>query len=269
MVKKLIKYEFIYYIRQLAIFLPIMLVIGIVTRIVGLIDNDSTLTDMAVASSYLMLFMGAFALCLYPTLQGINRFHKNMYSAEGYLTFTLPVTNAQHIFVKLLASVTASLACFFTVALSVLIAVPSAVSRFFNELGELLGAIADSAGAVNLSFYIVELLILAILSLASAPLLYYTCITIGQTAKKNRTLMAFGVYFIFYIISQVLGTAALMIITLLGESGALRGIVIFIENNAAAFFHILFWVLILISFAWAALCYFLNLYFMNRKLNLE
>ena len=41
MVKKLIKHEFIYYLRTLAIFLPVMLAMGLSTLIVQLFKNDT------------------------------------------------------------------------------------------------------------------------------------------------------------------------------------------------------------------------------------
>ena len=96
MVKKLLKHEFIYYFRTFALFLPIVLVIAAMTRVFRLFENsDSVIASIAVGSSALMLFVACWALLVLSVIVAVVRFYKNMYSAEGYLTFTLPVKHSE------------------------------------------------------------------------------------------------------------------------------------------------------------------------------
>ena len=48
MVKKLLKYELMYYLRTLGLFLPIVLVIGLVTKIFIMLDGNNALSSIAI-----------------------------------------------------------------------------------------------------------------------------------------------------------------------------------------------------------------------------
>ncbi len=269
MVKKLLKHEFIYYIRTLGIFLPIMLSVAIITRVITLVANDSTLGNMAALSAHATLILGVIALMLFSTVIGIIRFYKNLYSQEGYLSFTLPVSNHQHIFAKLLMAMASNLAAGLTSALAILIAMPDAVSDFFCELKLLFTPTLSGAHPVNIVFYIIECLLLGIISLASMPLLYYACVTIGQSAKKNRIFMSFAVYFIYYLITQAISTVLLSVLLVMLAGGSLDGILMFIERSPFVFIHIVLITLIILSSALSSLYYFVTFKFMSKKLNLE
>jgi len=102
MVKKLLKHEFIYYIRTFILFIPIVLVLAAMTRVFWFFnDYDNIADDIAFTSSVALLIVVCAALLILSTVICIVRFYKNMFTSEGYLTFTLPITNAEHIFVKL------------------------------------------------------------------------------------------------------------------------------------------------------------------------
>ena len=62
-------------------------------------------------------------------------------------------------------------------------------------------------------------------------MLYYACISIGQTAKKNRILLAIGVYYIYTIIVQVISTVFSVVFSLLSVSGVLDSLLIRISEN--------------------------------------
>lgn len=270
MVKKLIKHEFIYYIRTLGIALPIVLFIGVMTRVFRFFDNGHIVTDIIIGSSALVLFVACISLIVLSGVAGVVRFYKNMYSSEGYLTFTLPVTNAQHIFVKLLVATVCQTACIWTVIAAGSIALSG------RELGEVLGFIAGlidglfvACGAANSIGFILEVVLLLILSAVSSFLLYYACITVGQTAKKNRIFAAVGAYFVCYVATQVISTAFVIIFTILATAGALDGVAMWFANNMVAGMHIVFGVMIVISAAVTAALWLVTQNIMSKKLNLE
>lgn len=270
MVKKLLKHEFTYYLRTLGLFLPIVLVVGAMARVFRLFDDSNVAIKIAIFSSSAMLFVSCAALLILSTVVSIVRFYKNMYSAEGYLTLTLPVTNAEHIFVKLLVAMVCQAVCLLTVIAAVLIALWSKdlINAFHSAV-----SIADGSftlfGAANSIGFIVEMILLFILSAASNMLLYYACITVGQTAKKNRILKAIGAYFVYYVATQILSTAVTIIITVLGLSNALDGIILWIDSHVAATIHIYQCSAIVLYAALAAGFWLVTQYIMTEKLNLE
>ncbi len=270
MVKKLLKHELNYYFRSFWLFLPIVLVIGVMTRVFRLFEGGTIFTEIAIFSSIGMLWVACMALLLLSSVVCIVRFYKNMYTAEGYLTFTLPLTGAQHIFVKLLSSLICQAICLFTVILSLIIAFSGeALSSFFEPIGDLFGEIFVSAGAVNLIFYAIELLFMIVLAAASTLLLYYACITIGQLAKKNRILLAIGTYFIYYVATQVLSTIFTIVFALISVTPFLGAIFEWIALNPFPALHIYFWIMILFSAALSAAFWLVTQWIMTKKLNLE
>ncbi len=270
MVKKLLKHEFIYYFRTFGVLLPIVLAVGAVTRVFMLLDNGSIISSLAFASSALMLAVACVALVTLSYVVSVVRFYKNMYSAEGYLTFTLPVTNAQHIFVKLLASFVCEVICIATVVAAVAIALsgePLAV--LIRGLGNALSDFFYLYGTANSIAFIVETVVLLVISAVSGTLLYYACITVGQMAKKNRILMAFGAYFVYYVATQMLSTAFVIIILILETSGALDAIGAWLSANSVVAIHIYLCGAAVISTAIGAAYWFVTHRIMTKKLNLE
>jgi hypothetical protein len=230
-------------------------------------DNGKIINDIIIGFSIITFVVSCAALMILSTVIGIVRFYKNMYSAEGYLTFTLPVTNAQHIFVKLFVAVVFQTVCLLTVAISgcIVLSGRGMIRGFMNAMQYAFTGI----GAVNMIVFIIEMIIMMLLSVASNMLVYYACITIGQTAKKNRILMAIGVYFIYYIITQITSTIFTIIITMVSMSDALVKTVEWIANYPIPAMHILFGVSVIISAAITALFWFVTQRIMTKKLNLE
>ncbi len=268
MVKKLIKHEFIYYLRTLAIFLPVMLFMGLSTCIVQLIKNETVWFLIIQVGSYSLLVIGTIACALITSILGIVRFYKNMYSSEGYLTFTLPISNNQHIFAKLITYVTCEIVSLLVVIISWFIALAPHLHflpQLFKELIELLKLI--NAGDVILFTF--ETIIMLIIGVFSTPLLYYACISIGQLAKKNRILLAIGAYYIYTVIVQALSTIASAIFTLFGTMGAFENIAIFITEHPSVSIHGFMWITIIFSAAVSFVFYLITKKIMDNKLNLE
>ncbi len=270
MVKKLLKHEFVYYFRTFGMFLPIVLAVGVVTKIFILLDNGSVISKLATSSSVLMLIVACVALIMLSWVVSVVRFYKNLFSSEGYLTFTLPVTNSEHIFVKLLATIVCEAICVVTVILTVAIAISGELFvQLVREIGNALRTFFSLYGAANAVAFIIEAILLFILSAVSGTLLYYTCITVGQMAKKNRILMAFVAYFIYYVASQMISTATVIIITVLEMAGALDAIVNLLQANSVIAIHIYLCGAIVISTALAAVYWLVTHRIMTKKLNLE
>ena len=266
MVKKLMKYELTYYFRSLGLFLPIFFVVGIMTRILLCFDSNDLIYSVISAMSTLLLGVSSVGLMLFASIIGIVRFYKNMYSAEGYLTFTLPVSNRTHIFVKLFAAVINQVLCFLATIAVVCIALSGKNLYLFLSEMEFLVSYFNTAELIVL---FIEFAIMLPLSLATGMLLYYACITIGQTAKKNRILKAVGAYFVYYIATQVISTAFIITYTVLGLYGALDGIMEWVSANLSSTILIAFGVSIVLNTIMAVAFWIVTEKIMTKRLNLE
>ncbi len=212
MVKKLFKYEFIHYLKSLLPFGSILLVIALFSRIIQFFDNGSKAYNIIFISSVVMYVIGIILCLIMCFVTAITRYYKNLFTAEGYLTMTLPVTENQHIFTKLITAFSSVLITFVNILLSFCII----------TLGEPLVEVYKAAAylmkwcyehnATDTILITFELIIYVCLAVLYMLMLFYSCITIGQLAKKNRILAAFGVYFGYYVLTQILGTVFMILI---------------------------------------------------------
>ena len=261
MVKKLFKHEFLAMGRLILPLIIGILGIGTLTRLIYLFESDTVIFNIVGISAFILLFIGIIASLVLCTVFGIIRF-----CSEGYLSFTLPVTPTQHLVVKLLTAVT----CFILIVTagfaSLCIAFSGeALVEIFKAIGFILNGFADCIGTTNTILYIVEFLLLLLLSVFYMYLLFYTCITIGQTAKKGRIGKAIATYFIYYGITQVVGTTFVIINALLGN----KGIAGFAEAEPELFIHTFFCVEIAVISVLSLVFFLISRHIMNKRLNIE
>ena len=271
MVKKLLKQEFKYYMTTVPLIVIMFLGLGVMNWIIQFFESDSWIYNLIISSTTSMLYLGIVAGGVVSTILIIVRFYKNMFSSEGYLTFTLPVSNAQHILVKLLAAIAVQSLIFIAMMASALIVLSG--NSYRVVVGELFGYIirelVQSLGVFNTIFYILEFVLIVFTSLAASVLSYYACMTVGQMAKKNRILLAVGCYFGLNAVTQVLGTVFSIILLILSEAGVLDAIGRFMIKYPVLSSHSILVGIALICAAIAVGWFFLIKWLMTKKLNLE
>ncbi|KKC16443.1 MULTISPECIES: hypothetical protein [Streptococcus] len=130
----------------------------------------------------------------------INRFSKNIFGREGYLTLTLPVTSHQIILSKLVASFICSLFNLIILIFGIAILIVPMVD--FKDVVETLSKVIKAEYILDNAFILSYLLVS---SLASILLLYFA-ISIGQLFSNRRGLMAFIAYFTLMILFSVATT---------------------------------------------------------------
>ena len=273
MVKKLLKHEAIDYARTLIIFEIVLFALALSTRIIMFFEYDHWIYYLVQGSSFVAFGLAALA-CIYLTLaMCIIRFYKNLFSQEGYLSFALPVSTHQHLFVKLFSALVYSAITWVSVVVAFLITISGDI---LNEVIKAAGYIIDKivelisfTDGVHIAAYAVYSLILLILSGIFTFLVYYSCITIGQTAKKNRILAAVGCFFAYSFINQVLGTIFSIAVNIFVTVADMSKIVMFIENHTYLCLHIGFVALIVWTLLLDILFYFINYNIISKKLNLE
>lgn len=267
MVKKLFKYEIKSYLR---VWLPVQIVllgIALIGRFIQFFENDTTIYDIISGSSIFMFVVTSMASFGITVALGVIRFYKNLFTGEGYLTFTLPVTPAQHIITKVVTAVLFQITSVIMVILSVCIITSGEMLKEIIKAASYLLNLAVPYLGANLGLYIVEFIALLIISTFSMYMHYYTCISLGQLFRKNRVLAAVGVYFGFYFVSQILGTVFGVAITFLGTF--MEKIGLFIQEHIIGFFHGVFCGGMIMSIIGIVIYFIVIKFVISRKLNLE
>ena len=269
MVKKLYKHEFVAWLRVIVFFWAATLLTAGINRIVQIFENDSIYYTILFAFSMLAFGVGILCSIAAPLIFGIVRFYKNFFTGEGYLTFTLPATKRQLLWVKLSVAtcmgVISGLVCMLSggviMAGEVLTEVCRAAVYLFRDI--------TGEDMLHLVGWVLEILVLLLVAEVGKHLFYYTCICLGQTFRKNRVLAAVGVYFAFYLVTQVLSTVFSVVFAIVGETGALDGIVEAIVNNGELFIHLGLSGAAVLSAAITGIYWFICHWVLRKKLNLE
>lgn len=268
MVKKLFKQEMIYYGRSMIPVLIILLGIALVGRFVQFFESDSWVYDIVSASAIAAVITAVSVGLMMGTLFTVVRYYKNLFTGEGYLTLTLPATVNQHIHVKLGAALLIRIVTMIVAILSIMLflggewisEIYKAAAYLFKDMAALLGS--------NLAFYVIELLILMVISFVVETLSYYLCISIGQLFHKNRVLAAIGAYFVLYMAMQVIGTVFSIVLTLVAD-GLPASFYTWIESNIPLFIHLCFIVFMLILALGCIIQYLIVKWILKKRLNLE
>ena len=269
MVKKLFKHEFLAYARVMAIVYSILLTIATATRIILIFENDTTAYRIISTFSLIIYGVSVFTALIFSFAMGVVRFYRNLFTAEGYLTFTLPVTAAQHITVKAVTAVCVEVVTLLVVAISgCIVTLGEVLTEVWKALVYVLDKIYAQIGGQALLIG-GEFIILLLLASFTSMMMYYVFISIGQLSKKNRILAAVGAYFAYYIITQVLSTIITIVFSVLATTDFFEKIGYWITQNPFESIHIGMWGGIALSSIFALIEFFVIRSIITKKLNLE
>lgn len=208
MLRKLIKYDLKYECR-IFILLHVILIISCILGRVLFIDHirfDSDpetliLTITLLVSTFIILFSG---ICFGTLLLYSVRFYKNLFTDEGYITWTLPASPLQHLWAKIIsAGIWYTIDIFlYMFCMKYLVSgknIQVFYDRFSPQFTEEFGM------SVSAFFWIVLLFSLA--NMFASIMMIYTSIAIGQLLPAHRVLVSVIVYFILNLFTQLITMA--------------------------------------------------------------
>ena len=246
-----------------------MIIIGIaaVNRFVQVFEKqDSTVYTSVFVSSLVLYIVAIIVLLLMSAIISIVRFYQGMYTNEGYLSHTLPVTPTQHITAKLITSTLFYLGSLLAVFVSFIVITLGEVNiELFKALFYLTGKFFSEYG-IQALLYIIEALLALIVLRVATFLLYYFCISVGQLVSRKKVLLAFGVYFGIYSITQILGTILIVVFTMNYEW--LESITEWLSDNPTLAMHLYFGWMIISQAVVGTLYFVFTRLIMSKKLNL-
>ena len=221
---KLLKYDMKAVFRMWWLVLPVLPVFILLDAVIARIftqiladaftNTDFFLTDGMLALMILVMLVCYFAFIgvtvllaatvFYTEFLVLYRFFKNLFTDEGYLTFTLPAKRSTILLSKTVNSIFWILLHYLILAVGAvfifLFAIPTINKDFlfgFTLFGELatqfFKAVAESWGW--LIVIIIEAIILSVLTAISTISIFHFCFTLGAIiVKKCKLLAGIGVY---------------------------------------------------------------------------
>lgn len=297
MLGKLMKYEWKNIWKAGTLMLLGMLVVTVIGCVVlrmpggvvtGLLDNN----DINATQSWFVLSSFVATLILYVIMLlastwgmliflGI-RFYRSMYTDEGYLSHTLPVTANQLFLSKVLVSGVWYLFITIGIGISVVALIVSLMTGLLN-IGELssvltqyngniwefmadafyeLGRTYEEEMGINLSHYVITLLLTYVAGPFITMVTLFGALTIGQLSSKHKGLMGILAYAGLTILSSIIDSTVQSAF-MFGANVANSASGITVSTNSAYDINVITSLLI------AAIMYGVSYYIMNRKLNLD
>lgn len=297
MLGKLMKYEWKNTWKAGVLMLLGMFVVTVIGCVVlrmpgGLVAEIADGNNMNATQSWFVLSSFVATLILYVIMLlastwgmliflGI-RFYRSMYTDEGYLSHTLPVTANQLFLSKVLVSGVWYLFITIGIGISVVALIVSLMTGLLN-IGELssvltqyngniwefladafyeLGRTYEEEMGINLLHYGITLLLTYVAGPFIAMVTLFGALTIGQLSSKHKGFMGILVYAGVTILSSIIGSTVQSAF-MFGANVANSASGITVSTNSAYDINVI------TSLLFAAIMYGVSYYIMNRKLNLD
>lgn len=230
MLRKLLKYEWK---DTRKLLLPINLAIVLIT-IIGCLMLSTSIFDsemgFLLAIPLLILYILAIITFSCITLVYVYaRFYRNLYTAEGYLMHTLPVTHTQLFHSKLIMgyfwfSLNSLLTTLSTSALGGSVGFHEAAKEisggtsesFIDDFILSTGQTPDSFSFADifgftLPIFLLILFVMLLVSSFSSVLMGYVSVLFGQRMERNKLAASVAIYFGIYMAIQILTSLAVVI----------------------------------------------------------
>ena len=269
MVKKLLKHECNAYLRTVIPMHLVLIGIALLGRFVQLFDNNSDAYNIFFVSTIIVFAIGCIVCTLLTLVFGIKRFYTNMFSTEGYLTITLPVSATQHIVVKNLVAVLMQVASLVMITFSVcVITLGDVCVELFKALSYYIKMMFELNG-YHAGLFIIEGILTLFVSISASYLIYYACIALGQRAKKNRVATSVGIFFAYYMIVQFISTIVVIVISTMSYNINMEKIAAYISAHPTLPLHMAFAIAVVIDSLLGLLAFTITKNTITKKLNIE
>ena len=164
-------------------------------------------------------YVAIIGVSLGITIYFAVRYYKNMFTDEGYLTNTLPVSSHQLLLSKVITMFSWDIISIIAIAASVAIFMGMIILAFmepgdgktivdgFWELFDM--SIWDSPYMQEFEGFCVSMIVMVLASAFSNTMTIVASVTIGQMVRSHGILGAFGAYFAIGTVMQIISTVIL------------------------------------------------------------
>lgn len=271
MLSKLIKHEWktqSKFFIVINFFLIILTLVGILFFSFKIWAIESDFITILSVFGALFYYLSILAVSLGGSLYIASRFYKNLYTDEGYLTHTLPVSQHQLLLSKLITSSIWSFLTGLVVFCSIITLFISIGFSDGNQFSRLIFqelpiqlAYFEAETGISVGLSMLLFIIISIVSTVFSILQIFMSISIGQFYKKHKVLGSIVAYFCLGMLIQLCSMFVLFPI------GIRISFASYIDITAL-YWSILAGIPIIISII-SVLFYFVSHYILKKKLNLD
>lgn len=211
MVGKLLKHDLIALFRILLYMSCVALGLAVIARIM------IAASDITEGENFFALFMSimslwaSLALIFAAFIASLSRFYKSLFTGEGYMTFSLPVSVTKLLIAKLLSAFIASLVGFVVFVANIFILLSGLSAETFQEVMNFIASMFDQIGSIFSyePLLAIEIVILIIVLIPMSLLQYYFCFSLAQMSSKHRVGVAFGILIALTVVLSILNAYCL------------------------------------------------------------
>lgn len=268
MLGKLIKYDLKATAKVFLLLHAVYLAVCIVSRPLFM-DRLDFNGDQDLLIAQIIIFSSAMILVVVAANSGTwliftFRYYRNLFSREGYLTWTLPASGVQHLWAKILYGIILYIADMIIIAAgSIILLTGQNVTEAYSSIAE---EFTEEFGMSIVTFGI-YIFLFALASGVLAVVYSYFCVTVGQLFPAHRVIGAIAVYFITSFVIQI---ATLLILALTGGLTGSSLVEMSEAEDAAVSFYLFqgLWQGLFFMFIIAVVQYAATHYIMEKKINL-
>lgn len=280
MLGKLIKHEWKAVWKVPALLLGILMIIAAVaglTFALPIWDSDWIGLPMSGIMLIMMFYVAMIGVSLGIVIYLAVRYFKNMFTDEGYLTHTLPVTSRQLLISKVMImsvwELLSSIGVLFRMVVFGGVAVFSLASKegdfasLVIEAMKGLGNLWDMPFFKDFQIFGVSTVFMELVSCFSGAMIIIASITMGQMIRKHRVLGSVGAYFAINAVIQGIFMVIMFPMTI---KMALDNAFLYrFETSPFSFYTIMFTIMSVVYLAVGVGLYFLSEYLLHKQLELE
>jgi len=210
MLKKLLKYDF----KSVFKYWWIAAISSFAVSILGgfcitILESEKKMPDFLPTFAVIGIFITIMGLCAFlitSTILIYARFYKNLFTDEGYLTFTLPVKRSSLLNSKLILNIVTTVVSFFLFGIDILTMLLIGFNKqiftleFKQELLDFFAGVKEFFSELSPWFIAasaVEAILIMFLSLVFSAMFMYGCITFASViSKKAKVITVIGIYYV-------------------------------------------------------------------------
>ncbi len=273
MLKKLLKHEWMETWKVPTFMLVALLVITVLAGFsfaTPIWESELSGLTILMILLWLIYYFALIAVSLGIMIYLAFRFYKSMFTDEGYLTHTLPVTARQLLISKILpmcawsalASIAIIVSVFIFGGMAFLFLEPNAnvtLGEFLSELGRAMEELFAIENGVN---FLVSMVVMMVVGTFSGTLMIVGSITIGQLVGKHKILGSVGAYFAIMTVMQTLSMVVMF--PMMFQQMAYTS-----EDNVFAIMAPMYYGVSVIALVMTIVLYIVSEFIVKRKLNLD
>lgn len=226
-------------------------------------EGLDVLLVMVIMMFYFMIIAVSVGITLYMAV----RFYKSMFTDEGYLTHTLPVTTHQLLLSKLLPMAAWSFLATVGIIVSLLIfggmgffflsenlqSMMVSADRIWGQIKEVLGS--------SLIGFTASIAVMTLVGVFSGSMMIIGSVSLGQMVTKHKILGSIGAYFAMNTVISTITTAVMM--------PSMVRMSLVADNDVFRILTPVYWIVSAVMVLVTIGLYFLSEYMIRKKLNLD